>query len=123
MAFSRERARCCAVCRCSCSSMPTAGYNRLIKMPSARACGRRQKSWAVHCCWHPHSTPMREFYWELRTSTDPPESLPLPGDLALFGIRVLEQIGPAAHYRDNLLGINTARVRSERRSQRLGPKP
>jgi nucleoside-diphosphate-sugar epimerase len=56
---------------------------------------------------HPESTPMREFYAGIAAVDGVRLKVcPFPGDLALFGIRVLERIGlrpPISS--DNLLGI------------------
>ena len=75
---------------------------------------------------HPESTPMREFYRGiaevegLRLKT-----CPFPGDLALFGIRALEQVGlkpPITS--DNLLGIKHLREFDPNADlARLGLKP
>jgi nucleoside-diphosphate-sugar epimerase len=56
---------------------------------------------------HPESTPMREFYRGIAAVDGITlKSCPFPGDLALFGIRLLEKVGlkpPITS--DNLLGI------------------
>ena len=60
---------------------------------------------------HPESTPMRQFYAEIAAVDGIRLRVcPFPGDLALFGIRVLEGIGlrpPISS--DNLLGIKHLR--------------
>jgi nucleoside-diphosphate-sugar epimerase len=60
---------------------------------------------------HPESTPMREFYQGIAAvERIKLKFCPFPGDLALFGIRVLERIGlkpPITS--DNLLGIKHLR--------------
>jgi nucleoside-diphosphate-sugar epimerase len=61
---------------------------------------------------HPESTPMREFYAGLAALEGTRLKVcPFPGDLALFGIRVLERMGlrpPISS--DNLLGIRHLRL-------------
>ncbi len=56
---------------------------------------------------HPDSTPMREFYQGIaRMDGIRLKVCPFPGDLALFGIRMLERIGMRLPITsDNLLGI------------------
>jgi len=60
---------------------------------------------------HPAGTPMREFYQAIAALDGIAlKTCPFPGDLALFGIRVLEKIGlhpPISS--DNLLGIKYLR--------------
>jgi nucleoside-diphosphate-sugar epimerase len=60
---------------------------------------------------HPEGTPMREFYARLAAVDGIRlKFFPIPGDLALFGIRTLERIGlrpPISS--DNLLGIKHLR--------------
>ena len=75
---------------------------------------------------HPQSTPMREFYQGIaQIDGIRLKTCPFPGDLALFGIRVLEQIGlkpPITS--DNLLGIKHLRQFDPAADlARLGLKP
>ena len=60
---------------------------------------------------HPESTPMREFYQAIAAVDGIRlKACPFPGDLALFGIRLLEQIGLKPPITtDNLLGIKYLR--------------
>jgi NADH dehydrogenase len=60
---------------------------------------------------HPESTPMREFYRAIaEVDGIRLKVCPFPGDLALFGIRLLEQIGLKPPITtDNLLGIKHLR--------------
>ena len=60
---------------------------------------------------HPESTPMREFYRAIAAVDGIRLKVcPFPGDLALFGIRLLEQIGLKPPITtDNLLGIRHLR--------------
>ncbi len=75
---------------------------------------------------HPESTPMREFYREIaKIDGIQLKTCPFPGDLALFGIRLLEGIGlkpPITS--DNLLGIKHLREFDPNADlARLGLKP
>lgn len=75
---------------------------------------------------HPVSTPMREFYREIaQIDGIRLKTCPVPGDLALFGIRVLEQLGLKPPITtDNLLGIKHLREFDPNADlARLGLKP